>query len=286
MSAAGAVRARRRPQELRGPSAYGGGRRRFVYLTWLIASTDFKLAYFGSALGYLWSLIRPLLTFGVLLFVFTRVFQAPGAGGPHYAELLLMNIVLYSFFLEATTGSVASVVTRENLVRKMHFPRLVIPLSVVVTSLMNLAANSVAVVVFFVTQGVEPRLTWLLAPLVVAPLALLATGLAMILSVLYVRFRDVAPIWGVVGQVLFYASPIFYSVEALHGTVGRLQLCNPIAPILEQARRWLVEPSAPGAVTSVGGWGWFLIPAGIVVFVCLFGLWLFERRAPSIAEEL
>ena len=90
---------------VRGPSALGGGRRRFFELLWLMAVTEFKRTYFGTVLGYVWSLLRPLLLFAVLLFVFTKIFRL-GSTVPHYPVLLLFNIVLFGFFQESTTAAV------------------------------------------------------------------------------------------------------------------------------------------------------------------------------------
>jgi ABC-2 type transport system permease protein len=274
--------------EIRGPSAFGGGWRRFVNLTWLISSTDFKLTYFGSVLGYVWSLMRPLMFFGVLYLVFAVIVQF-GKGVPDFPVLLLMNIVLISFFQEATGASIPSVITRESLVRKMHFPRLVIPISTVVTASMNLALNLVVVFVFMLVYGVEPRLTWLLLPIIVLPLLLLTTGLAMLLSALYVRYRDVAPIWGVISQALFYASPIFYTIETVnkYHHAAKWYLFNPIATVMQQARYWMVgDPHGGGAAYWMGGKIWLLVPGGITLGICLLGYWVFTREAPRIAEEL
>jgi ABC-2 type transport system permease protein len=274
-----------RAREITGPSALGGGWRRFLNLTWLIATTDYQLTYFGSVLGYLWSLMRPLLLFGVLYVVFSK-FLRFGDDIPHYADLLLLNIVLFTFFAEATGNAVRAVLDREALVRKMHFPRLVIPLAVVLTSLFNLAANLVAVFVFVMIDGVEPRWTWLLLPLLVIPLGVFTAAVAMILSSLYVSYRDVQPIWVVFSQLLFYATPILYVIDKVPDSLHRLVLANPIASILEQARRWLVDPAASGAGDAIGGFPWWLIPAGVFVAVCVFGVWIFNREAPRIAERL
>ena len=131
-------------REISGPSALGGGWRRSWELLSLIAVNDFKKTYFGTALGYLWSLARPLLLFAVLLAVFTQVFRL-GSEVPNYPVLLLFNIVLFSFFQEATLTAVTSIVSQESVVRKTQFPRLVIPLAVVLTSLFNLGLNLIVV---------------------------------------------------------------------------------------------------------------------------------------------
>jgi ABC-2 type transport system permease protein len=280
-----AVAASPRAREIRGPSAYGGGWRRFAHLTWLIAVTDYRLTYFGSVLGYLWSLMRPLLLFGVLYVVFSK-FLRFGGDIPHYRDLLLLNIVLYTFFAEATGNAVRAVVSRESLVRKMHFPRMVIPLAVVVTSMLNLAANLLAVFVFILIDGVDPRWTWALLPVVLAPLVLFTVGVAMILSSLYVSYRDVQPIWIVATQLVFYGTPILYVIDTVPHSLQKAIMANPLASVLEQARRWLVDSGAPGFAHAIGGFPWWVLPVAICVAVCAFGLWLFEHEAPRIAERL
>jgi ABC-2 type transporter len=149
--------------QVRGPSAIGGGWGRFLNLIWIIAKKDYKLSYFGSALGYIWSLMQPLLFFGVLYVVFAVIVQF-NKGVSDFPVLLLMNIVLFGFFQGATGAAITSVVVRENLVRKMHFPRLVIPLATVVTQSINLVFNMIVVMIFMLLYGVQPRLTWLLLP--------------------------------------------------------------------------------------------------------------------------
>jgi ABC-2 type transport system permease protein len=276
-------------REIRGPSAYGGGWRRFLDLTWMIGSTNYKLTYFGSALGYVWSLMRPLLLFGVLYVVFSQIVRF-GGDVKHYPMLLLLNIVLFNFFQEATGRSVTSVVDNEPLVRKMHFPRMVIPLSTVLTAALNLLLSLVAVFVFLLAYGISPRWQWLLLPVILVLLVAFTSAVAMILSSLYVRFRDVQPIWSVLSTALFYATPVLYTIDHVQDVRGewaeKVVLANPIADLLEQARRWIIDPSAPSAVQAIGGWEWALLPAGVFVAVCAFGLWVYDHEAPRIAERL
>jgi ABC-2 type transport system permease protein len=269
-----------------GPSALGGDFRRFVYLSYTLAVMEFKLRFFGSVLGYLWQLIRPLMLFGVLYFVFTQAIKL-GDEVKFFPVLLLTNIVLYTFFAEATNGSVTSVVDRENLVRKIHFPRLAIPVSVVLTAAFNLALNLIVLLVFMLASGVTPRASWVALPVLLVILAAFALGMATILSVLYVRFRDIKPIWDVLLQVIFYGTPIIYAIETIdHERIRELFMLNPLAAIMQSTRHFVIDPSAPGAAGVAGGRVWLLIPAGLVVFLLVFGLWLFNRRAPRIAEEL
>jgi ABC-2 type transport system permease protein len=285
------VSARAQPgplREVRGPSALGGGSRRFFDLLWLISVTEFKRVYFGTVLGYLWSLIRPLMLFGVLLFVFTQVFKVGSDLVEHYPVFLLLGIVLFTFFQESTTNAVTSVVAQEGVVRKTQFPRLVIPLSTVVTGAFNFCLNLVIVFAFIFAFGVDPTWTWLLFPVALALLFVFTAAVSMALSVLYVRFRDIAIIWTVVAQVLFYATPILYPVNFKEdGTFEHLLMINPLAVIFEQVRVWiLAEPGAPSAVEAAGGVAGLLPAALIFVGVCVFGVWIFKRDAPRIAEDL
>jgi ABC-2 type transport system permease protein len=275
-------------REVNGPSALGGGRRRFLDLLWLISVTEFKRTYFGTVFGYLWSLVRPLMLFGVLLFVFTKVLKV-GHLLPYYPVLLLLGIVLYTFFQEATTNSVTSVVAQEGVVRKTQFPRLVIPLATVLTAAFNLGLNLVIVFVFIFAAGVDPAWTWFLFPIAVAALFVLTVAASMALSVIYVRFRDAAIIWTVVAQVLFYGTPILYPLGPgglENESIERLLMINPLAVIFEQVRVWVLEPDAPTAAQAAGG-AIHLLPALVIfVAVCCFGVWIFGREAPRIAEDL
>jgi ABC-2 type transport system permease protein len=275
-------------QEVNGPSALGGGPRRFFDLLWLMSVTEFKRIYFGTVLGYLWSLIRPLLLFGVLLFVFTKVFKVGSEKVEHYPVMLLLGIVLFTFFQETTSNAVTSVVAQEGVVRKTQFPRLVIPLSTVVTGAMNLCLNLVIVLAFVLAFGVEPAWSWLLFPIALVLLFVFAAAVGMALSVLYVRFRDVAIIWAVVSQVLLYVTPILYPVDAFDNpTYEHLLMINPLAVIFAEVRIWILhEPSAPSALESAGGWLGLVPAIAIFVGVCIYGVWIFRRDAPRIAEAL
>jgi ABC-2 type transport system permease protein len=272
-------------RDVRGPSALGGGWRRALELLYLIAVTDFKRTYFGTVLGYLWSLARPLMLFGVLLAVFTQVFRV-GSQVPHYPVLLLFNVVLFGFFSEATTTAVTSIVNQESVVRKTQFPRLVIPLAVVLTSLFNLGLNLIVVFVFILAFGVGPHWTWLLFPVVLALLIVLTVAVSMLVASLFPRFRDMAIIWTVLSTVLFYGTPVLYPIEVVPDTLRHIIMLNPLAPLFESARAWIIDPGAPSAVDAAGGFAWLLAPIAIYAVICALAVWIFNREAPRIAEEL
>jgi ABC-2 type transport system permease protein len=275
---------------IEGPSALGGGFKRFVLLTRALAVQDFKLRFFGSALGYLWQLMRPLMLFGVLYVVFTEVIKV---GGPvkHYPVVLLANIVMFTFFSEATFGSVGAVLDREAIVRKIHFPRLVVPFAVVLTASFNLVLNVGVVLVFALASGVPVRWTWLLAIPLLLALVVFVLGLAMLLSSLFVRMRDLRPIWEVILQVLFYGTPVLYTVETILDSelpyaLKQIITMNPLACIFEQFRHWVIDPDAPTASFMLGASWKLVIPTAIVAGAFALGFWVFNREAPRIAEML
>jgi ABC-2 type transport system permease protein len=272
-------------RDVRGPSALGGGWRRALELLYLIAVTDFKRTYFGTVLGYVWSLARPLMLFGVLLAVFTQIFRV-GSQVPHYPVLLLLNVVLFGFFSEATTTAVTSIVNQESVVRKTQFPRLVIPLAVVLTSLFNLSLNLVVVFVFILAFGVGPMWTWLLFPVVLALLLAITIAVSMIVASLYPRFRDMAIIWTVASTILFYGTPVLYPLDVVPDTLRDILVINPLAPLFELARIWMIDPGAPGPADAAGGFVHLLPAIAIYVGTCALAAWVFNREAPRIAEEL
>jgi ABC-2 type transport system permease protein len=269
-----------------GPSALGGSRRRALDLLYVIAVNDFKRTYFGTVLGYLWSIARPLMQFAVLLAVFTHVFHFASKVG-HYPVFLLFDIVLFGFFQEATTMAVGSIVGHEAVVRKTQFPRLIIPLAVVVTSLFNLVPNLVVTFVFIIAAGVSPTWTWLLLVVVLALLLVFTVAVAMIVSALYPRFRDVAIIWAVVSMALFYATPVLYPIRVVSHGFRDLIALNPLTPIMDLAQRWVTQRGTPWPTAAeLGGPVRLAVAVVLYAAVCAFAVWIFRREAPRIAEAL
>jgi ABC-2 type transport system permease protein len=282
-------------QPIRGPRALTNDWTRFWHLTYNIARNEFKLKFFGSVLGYVWQVMRPLLLFGVLYVFFVVISHVGKSGLPgeaNYGVQLLGSIVLFTFFGEATGGAVRSVVDRENLVRKIQFPRLVIPLSITLLAFFNLAMNLVVVLIFALISGVQPMLSWLELPLILTMVVLFSTGIAMLLSAMFVKFRDIQPIWEVVSQILFYASPVIIPVETVREKLihepflWHLYLLNPLVTIFQQFRHAMVNHPTLSAGQVLGGWIHLLEPLGIVAAVFLLGFWVFNRSAPSVAENL
>jgi len=258
---------------------------RFANLTWTLAITEWRLRFYGSVLGVAWTLLRPFAFFGVIYVVFAKIAKV-GEGVVNYPAYILLSLILFGFFGEVTGGCVGALVQRENLLRKMRFPRLVIPVSVAVTALLNLGMALIAGVIFLVALGVTPDWGWLqLIPMVVL-LLIFSLGVGLLLSALFVRFRDIQPIWEVVSQMLFYASPILYVATLVPPDYLRPYLANPIASILTQMRHAIMDPNAAGAAEAIGGAPRLLIPLGIVFGTFALGWWVFNREAPRVAENL
>jgi ABC-2 type transport system permease protein len=273
-------------QTVSGPSALGGGWRRSLELLLLMSVTNFKKTYFGTVLGYLWSLARPLMLFGILLAVFTKVFHLAGHV-PHYPVFLLFDIVLFTFFQEATGLAVGSIVAHEAVVRKTQFPRLVIPLSVVLTSVFNLSLNLIVAFVFILAFGVAPAWTWLLLSVVLFLLFLITTAVSMIVAALYPRFRDVQIIWTVASTALFYGTPVLYPISIVSHTLRDVIALNPLSPVFQLAQRWVTNPATPWPWSdAAGGPVRFAIASTLFVVICCLAVWVFSREAPRIAEAL
>jgi len=156
------------------------------------------------------------------------------------------------------------------------------------TSLLNFGMNLIVVLGFMLAFGVYPTWRWLFFPVIVVLLVVFTTAVAMLVSTLFVRYRDVGIIWGVMATVLIYATPVIYPLQnpPVPDQYHQLLMTNPLTPIFVQARTWIIDPTAPGALTTAGGW-LQLVPAMVIyVAVCGFALWKFNRDAPEIAEAL
>jgi ABC-2 type transport system permease protein len=272
-------------RDIRGPSAFGADAARFRRLLWYMAKTEFRLKYQGSVFGYLWSLVSPLLLFGVLYLVFTRVVRF-GNDVQHFPAVLLLNIMLFQFFADASSRAVFSIVQREDVVRKMEFPRVVIPLSIVLATSFTLALDLVVVIGFILAIGVPVTATWLLWPVLVLWIYVFTIGASVLVSTLFVRFRDIAQIWTVLTRVMFYGSPVLFPISLFPAGWKAVLLLNPLAPLFTESRVWIVDPSAPSFSEAMGGAIYWLYPSLVFVSVIVLGFWLFQREAPRAAEEL
>jgi ABC-2 type transport system permease protein len=251
-----------------------------------LVRTDFKLRYQGSVLGYLWSLLRPLFLFVILYLVFVR-FLKVGQNIPHYPVYLLLGIVLWNYFVEVTTGSVAAIVSKGDLLRKINFPKYVIIVAGSASALINLLLNFVVIAVFMINSHVGlSSNAFLILPLI-AELFVFSLGVAFILSALFVKFRDVSYIWDVFIQAAFYATPILYPLSRVTHQYARLLILNPMAQIIQDARYVLITNQSE-TINQVYGGDKFIwaIPLAIVVVTIGIGGWYFRSQSRGFAEEV
>jgi ABC-2 type transport system permease protein len=255
------------------------------HIVLVIASTEFKLKYTDSALGYVWSLVKPLGLFGMLYLVFGHVFRLNG-GIEHYTLYLLLGIVLWTFLADATKIGLRSVVDRATLISKLSFPRLIVPLSVTLSSALTLCINLLTIAVFIAFNRIVPGPRWLLLLPLLLELYFVALGLSLILSALYVRFRDVEPVWELALQILFYASPIIYPVALLPYWFKPIVFLNPFVQIIQDARSIVVPSKASvTAATIYGSPFGELLPIGVGLILLVGGYLLFRREQPFFAER-
>ncbi len=207
-----------------------------------LVRTDFKLRYQASALGYLWSILNPLMLFAILYIVFDK-FLGIGRDIEHFPVYLLLGIVLWRFFTEATGNGLKAIVARGSLIRKINFPRYIIVISGTISSLINLIINLAVVFVFILINQVDVGWSaFLLIPLVFE-LYVFALALAFFLSAVNVFFRDISYLWDVFIQAAFYATPIIYPlsfVVAQSPLAAQFLLFNPVAQVMQDARYALV----------------------------------------------
>ena len=278
-----------RPLELReipGPSAFGGGWRRTWDLLWLISVTEFRLQYTNTTIGYAWSVLKPFLFFGVIYVVVDQVLGRFAGTTSHYAQGLILALVLFQYFSEATIVALRSISARESMLRKTHFPRIVIPLSLNLSAAITLLFNLIGVFLLLIVTGVEPRVEWLLAPVPLILLIAMTTGLSMLLSVAFVRSEDVGQGWSLTLRALFYATPILYSLSFIPDSFQYVIAANPLTPMIEWLRVWVVDPGGETPTDVVGVVPGLLVPLAIAAAIGVAGYLWFKRDAPKIAEAL
>jgi len=249
-----------------------------------MVSTDFKLRYQASILGYLWTLLKPLAMFTILYIVFVMLLRI-GATTPYYAVYLLFGIVLWGFFGELTSLGLGSLVARADLLRKISFPRYVVVVSVTASALISFGLSMIVLVVFLTLARVPVRADIVWLPLLFLELVALSVSLALFLSALFVRFRDLSYIWEVVLMAGFYAAPIIYPLSMIPARYARFLLLNPMAQIIQDARYALITDQTL-TISQLFSTPWVrVIPVGIVLVLAVTSVSFFRRHSPSFAED-
>lgn len=251
-----------------------------------LVRTDFKLRYQGSVLGYAWSLLRPLLLFLILYIVFVK-FLKIGAGIPHFPVYLLLGIVIWNFFNEMTVQSLGSIVGRGDLIRKISIPRWIIVFSSSISALINLFLNMIVIGLFMILNHVDLQMSLLWLPLILLEVYLFALGISLLLSALFVKYRDMGYIWEVVLQAGFYLTPILYPLALItNATLQKIIMLNPMAQTIQDARYASVTHETQTIYQLFNG-GWYsLVPFVIVAATLVGGLAYFRKESKYFAENI
>lgn len=255
-----------------------------------LVRTEFKLRYQGSVLGYAWSLLKPLGLFSILYIVFVK-FLSVGDAVPHFAVYLLLGIVLWTFFTEATFGALGSIVNRGDVIRKIKFPKYIIVVSGTINALINLLLNLVIVIVFALLTKCDIGIRSLIAPIYILELYLLALGIGFFLSAVYVKLRDISHIWEVLMQGAFYATPILYPINIIIDQfkekmwIPQIILLNPVAQVTQDMRYYLITPHTV-RTTDIVASPYSYIPVILVGLVLLSGSLYFKKESQYFAEKI
>ncbi|MBR0403197.1 ABC transporter permease [Candidatus Saccharibacteria bacterium] len=253
-----------------------------------LTKTDFKLRYQGSVLGYLWAILRPLLMFAILYVVFSQILKF-GDDIPHYPVYLLTGTVLWSFFSECTGQGIQAMVMRGDLIRKVSFPKYIVVVSSTLTAVINLCINILVVVIFALISGVSPSLSWLIVPIFIVELYALSLGISFLLGAINVKYRDVASIWEVLTQALFYTAPIIYPISmaaAMSPTAAKILLLNPISQVIQDVRYNLITKETVTTWNYIDNIWWKAVPIIIIVVLLVVGALYFRKKSKYFAEEV
>ena len=257
-----------------------------------LVKTDFRLRYQGSFLGIAWSVLKPLMMFCVMYVVFGK-FLRMSDGTSTYPVVLLLGISSWQFVTESTSIGLRSVVDRGDLLRKIHFPNYIVVVSATMGAMISYAINLVVVLVFALIARVQ--FTWrvVLLPINIIELYAVTLGLTLIMATLYVYFRDIAHIWEVLQQVIFYTMPIIYPLSyvtdrgGILATLARMELLNPFAQAIQDIRHNFIAPETQPTI-----WNQFSNPAVkaipiVLTLLCLgLGIYLFRRNSRRFAEVM
>jgi ABC-2 type transport system permease protein len=265
-----------------------GGVAYYLRVLGVVGAIDFKATYTDAALGYVWSLVKPLAYFGVLWLVFAHLLRTANQT-EDFALWMLIGILLFLFFSDAVTVMLPSVVQGGSILRRLAFPPILVPLSASVAVCITFCTNILAVVVFATIQNVQPRIEWLLVGPLLVELYVFIVGLGLLLSALYVRFRDVGQLWEVAAQLLFLISGIFYPIGILPVWAEKIAFLNPVVQIMQDTRHVILGgPGGPNDLTAsdvypIAG---RLPPLAVLVLVVVTGFGYFRREGRYFAERV
>ncbi len=247
-------------------------------LVWRLAKTDFKLRYHASVLGYIWVILKPLLMFTIINFVFSSIFNVVGSGNQYYPLELLTALLLFQFFAEATTTGMMSLVSKAQLVTKIYIPRWTIVLGSTMNALFIYAMNLIVLACFFIIYHKMPTLTGVLMFITYSIiLYVLAVAFSFLTAPFFVRFRDLGNIWDVLLQVLMYSAPIVYPLSLMPDKFQHLMLLNPFAFLIHFSKQALISDT----FTTLEHFALLIVG---IIFAVIISFLIFRKYERTVAE--
>ena len=246
----------------------------------MLAKTDFKLRYHGSVLGYVWALLKPLLMFAILNFVFSSIFNPRGTGNEYYTLQLLTAIIMFNFFSEGSMASMSSLLNKSQLVTKIYIPRWTIIVASTLNSALVYAMNLVVIAIFFAWYQFLPSFAAIAMFILFSfSIYLIVLAFGLLMAPLYVRLRDLVLVWEVLLTILFYATPIIYPLQMLPTYIQQVLLINPMAFIIHFTKESLTTDH----FADFWQYGLFFI-----ILILGFGLSVlsYKKFSLNVAEEV
>lgn len=239
---------------------------------------DIRGKYKGSFLGVLWSFINPLLMTLVYAIVFPYLMR--GAGYEHYTTFLIIGILPWNWFTTSIAQGTFTILGNAGIIKKVYFPREILPISVVVSGLVNFLISCLVMALFIIFSGIGFNIYLIYLPLVIMTQFLFTLGIVFITSAINIYIRDLEYIINFIIQMLFYATPILYSMDMFTGSrIGTIIQFNPMTPIINSYRNilyWGVTPQIKSLIFVLIG----------SIFLCFIGLKIFRRLSKGFAEEV
>jgi len=245
----------------------------------MFAQRDLRLRYKQTILGVAWVVLQPLISAAILAFVFGRVAKLPGPANVPYFVFTYVGMIAWTLFSTTLTKSSGSLVGNANLVTKVYFPRLVLPLSTVLSSLLDFGVALLMLVPIELMNHVKPGASLLLLPIWVGLVLMLATGIGLHAASLMVSYRDIQHILPVATMFLMFASPVAYTISGISGKTKLLYTLNPITGILEGFRWSLLNTGTPQA-------GVLAYSAIFSFIVFVWGAYSFRRMERKFADVI
>jgi len=251
---------------------------RYRELIYFLAWRDVKVRYKQTALGIVWALLQPVAAMVIFTVFLGQLAKIPSDGLP-YALFAYAGLLPWTYFANATTGASSSLVANSNLISKVYFPRLVIPMATVVAGLVDLAVGGALLVVLLPAFGVVPSARLLLVPLFVALAFITALAVAMWLSALDVQYRDVRYAIPVLVQLWLFATPVVYPASLVPESYRMFLGLNPMAGVIEGFRWSILGTGDPPS-------GLLLVSAIVVAAILTSGLTYFRRMERGFADVI